>query len=131
MMHVFSNFYALRLCAVDIYPQLTNVMDVVQEMLPEYISLQVAESILFVGKALRVLRNPSLTFKSQVSGSQRGSSKAFNRGDDSAAKNSVPPIGGYQGPELLPPAEADSIASMLRDLKVRPSHDMFLCPSYS
>lgn len=90
------------------------------EMLPEYISLQVAESILFVGKALRVLRNPSLTFKSQVSGSQRGSSKGFNRADDSTAKYSVPPIGGYQGPELLPPAEADSIASMLRDLKKAP-----------
>lgn len=91
-----------------------------QEMLPEYISLQVAESILFVGKALRVLRNPSLTFKSQVSGSQWGPAKAFNRADDSTAKYFVPPIGGYQGPELLPPAEADSIASMLRDLKVRP-----------
>ncbi|KAG0625267.1 hypothetical protein M758_2G041200 [Ceratodon purpureus] len=90
------------------------------EMLPEYISLQVAESILFVGKALRVLRNPSLTFKSHVSGSQRGSAKGFNRADDSTAKYSVPPIGGYQGPELLPPAEADSIASMLRDLKKAP-----------
>lgn len=87
-------------------------------MLPEYISLQVAESILFVGKALRVLRNPSLTFESQVLASQRGSSKSFNRADGPTAKYAVSPIGGYQGPELLPPAEAESIATMLRDLKV-------------
>ena len=59
MMHVFSNSYVLCLCGVDIYPQLTNVMDVVQEMLLEYISFQVAESILFVGKALQILWNPS------------------------------------------------------------------------
>jgi hypothetical protein len=129
-MQFFQQFSCQCLHVVDLYPQLTNVMDMAQDMLPEYISLQVAESILFVGKALRVLRNPSLTFKSQVSGSQRGSSKGFNRADDSTAKYSVPPIGGYQGPELLPPAEADSIASMLRDLKVRPSHDMFPCPNY-
>jgi len=90
------------------------------EMLPEYISLEVAESILFVGKALRVLRNPSMTFKSQVSGSQRSSSKVSNRADDSTGKYFLPPIGGYQGPELLPPAEADTIASMLRDLKKSP-----------
>lgn len=94
-------------------------------MLPEYISLEVAESILFVGKALRVLRNPSMTFKSQVSGSQRSSSKVSNRADDSTGKYFLPPIGVYQGPELLPPAEADTIASMLRDLKVNSlSYDM-------
>lgn len=101
-------------------------LDVIQEMLPEYISLEVAESILFVGKALRVLRNPSMTFKSQFPGSQRSSSKVTNRADDSTGKYFSPPIGGYQGPELLPPAEADTIASMLRDLKVNSLSDDML-----
>ncbi|GBG60581.1 hypothetical protein CBR_g8603 [Chara braunii] len=35
------------------------------EMLPSYISLPVAESILLVGKAVRVLRNPTAAFQSQ------------------------------------------------------------------
>ncbi|KAK1284934.1 hypothetical protein QJS10_CPB20g01980 [Acorus calamus] len=34
-------------------------------MLPEYIHMHVAESILFAGKAIRVLRNPGPAFKSQ------------------------------------------------------------------
>jgi gamma-tubulin complex component 4 len=89
-------------------------------MLPEYITLQVAESILFVGKALQVLRNPSLSFRSHVSSSHGVASKTFTRPNAAtqATKFSAQPNSDYQCPELLSPAQANNIASMLRDLKV-------------
>ncbi|KAH8958639.1 hypothetical protein BDL97_06G035800 [Sphagnum fallax] len=94
-----------------------------QEMLPEYITLQVAESILFVGKALQVLRNPSLSFRSHVSSSHGVASKTFTRPNAAtqATKFSAQPSSDYQGPELLSPAQANNIASMLRDLKKAPN----------
>ncbi|KAI3514670.1 hypothetical protein L1887_13274 [Cichorium endivia] len=64
------------------------------EMLPEYIPLHVAESILFAGKAIRVLRNPSSAFRSV----------------DARHKK-------LMGDELLPQSEADKIESMLQNLK--------------
>ncbi|CAM6075957.1 unnamed protein product [Sphagnum tenellum] len=93
------------------------------EMLPEYITLQVAESILFVGKALQVLRNPSLSFRSHVSSSHGVASKTFTRPNAAtqATKFSAQPSSDYQGPELLSPAQANNIASMLRDLKKAPN----------
>nr|XP_043621014.1 gamma-tubulin complex component 4 homolog [Erigeron canadensis] len=64
------------------------------DMLPEYIPIQVAESILFAGKAIRVLRNPSSAFRSV----------------DARHKK-------LMGDELLPQSEADKIESMLINLK--------------
>ena len=92
-------------------------------MLPEYIQLPVAESILFVGKAVRVLRNPSASFKVQTSGSQRPGPKRQQQTDEVLmplpfSKDSLP---GRGSPELLPETEAEKIASMIRDLKVWPS----------
>ncbi|CAA2957616.1 gamma-tubulin complex component 4 homolog [Olea europaea var. sylvestris] len=91
------------------------------DMLPEYIPMQVAESILFAGKAIRVLRNPSPTFKFHDAPSHqqipRGSQKiqgfngrfSFQR-DSSVCTTLI-------AEELLPQSEADKIESMLQDLK--------------
>lgn len=91
-------------------------------MLPEYIHMRVAESILFAGKAVRVLRNPSSSFRLQDSyihqpifkGPQRGQGlqgtfapqKELSRGMNLIAE------------ELLPQSEADKIEAMLQELKV-------------
>lgn len=64
------------------------------DMLPEYIPMHVAESILFAGKAIRVLRNPSSAFRSA----------------DARHKK-------LMADELLPQLEADKIESMLKNLK--------------
>ncbi|WJX19919.1 Gamma-tubulin complex component 4 [Trifolium repens] len=90
------------------------------DMLPEYIPMRVAESILFAGKAVRVLRNPSPSFLSQ---------------DDvyPQVPKSLPKIHGFAGrfnfqrepiinsgvqvEDLLPQSEADKIENMLLDLK--------------
>ncbi|KAI3741789.1 hypothetical protein L1987_59466 [Smallanthus sonchifolius] len=64
------------------------------DMLPEYIPMHIAESILFAGKAIRVLRNPSSAFRSV----------------DARHKK-------LMGDELLPQSEADKIESMLINLK--------------
>ena len=69
-------------------------------MLPEYIPMQVAESILFAGKAIRVLRNPSSAFRSVDASSDQARHKKL------------------MGDELLPQSEADKIELMLRNLKV-------------
>ncbi|BBN17581.1 gamma-tubulin complex component 4 [Marchantia polymorpha subsp. ruderalis] len=90
------------------------------DMLPEYMQLSVAESILFVGKAVRVLRNPSTSFKLQPAGSQRPSSKESQRPDGvlmQFVKDSHSTRAAYQRVELLPQEDADKIASVLRDLK--------------
>lgn len=101
-------------------------------MLPEYIQIPVADSILFVGKAVRVLRNPSTSFKVQTSGSQRPGSKGQQRPDDVLmplpfSKDSLPGRRSSQRPELLPAAEVEKIVSLLRELKVLSSVSCSLC----
>ncbi|XP_047265187.1 gamma-tubulin complex component 4 isoform X3 [Capsicum annuum] len=90
------------------------------DMLPEYITLNVAESILFAGKAVRVLRNPSPGFQFKDSSShqqtQRGSQKTQGYTTTiSFQNNSLNNT--LIGEDLLPQAEADKIESMLQDLK--------------
>lgn len=69
------------------------------DMLPEYIPMHVAESILFAGKAIRVLRNPSSAFRSVDALTHEARHKKL------------------MGDELLPQSEADKIESMLKSLK--------------
>ncbi|GAB4829907.1 Gamma-tubulin complex component 4 [Ancistrocladus abbreviatus] len=90
-------------------------------MLPEYVHMRVAESILFAGKAVRVLRNPCPGFQSQDSvynqlvprQSQRmqGYTSQFSNQKDALLDPEL------IGKELLPQSEADKIEAMLRDLK--------------
>ncbi|KAL8149077.1 gamma-tubulin complex component 4 homolog isoform X2 [Apium graveolens] len=81
------------------------------DMLPEYISMRVAESILFAGKAVRVLRNPSPTFCFQdiLKGSQNSMGLKSQK-ESLLDTKSI-------GEKLLPQVEADKIESMLQDLK--------------
>ncbi|KAL5561443.1 hypothetical protein UlMin_031190 [Ulmus minor] len=90
------------------------------DMLPEYIHMRVAESILFAGKAIRILRNPSHAFRFQDAGYQqlpRGSQKfqgftgrfPFQK-EDFVDKELI-------GEELFPQSEADKIEALLSDLK--------------
>ncbi|CAI8603766.1 unnamed protein product [Vicia faba] len=90
------------------------------DMLPEYIPIRVAESILFAGKAVRVLRNPSPSFLSrddvypQVPKSFpkiHGLAGRFNFQRESIINT------GMGGEDLLPQSEADKIENMLIDLK--------------
>ncbi|XP_021805208.1 gamma-tubulin complex component 4 homolog isoform X1 [Prunus avium] len=91
------------------------------DMLPEYIHMRVAESILFSGKAIRVLRNPSHAFRFQdivyhqqvPRGSQKvqGFSGRFPFLKDPFADKEL------IGEELLPQSEADKIETMLLELK--------------
>ncbi|KAM1257364.1 hypothetical protein ACFX15_030720 [Malus domestica] len=91
------------------------------DMLPEYIHMRVAESILFSGKAIRVLRNPSHAFRFQdivypqqvAKGSQKiqGFSGRFPFLKDPLADKEL------IGEELLPQSEADKIETMLLELK--------------
>jgi gamma-tubulin complex component 4 len=94
---------------------------VLQDMLPEYIPMRVAESILFAGKAVRVLRNPSPSFLSrddvypQVPKSLpkiHGFAGRFNFQREPIINS------GVQVEDLLPQSEADKIENMLLDLKV-------------
>ncbi|KAL6500310.1 Gamma-tubulin complex component 4 [Orobanche hederae] len=91
------------------------------DMLPEYVQMHTAESILFAGKAIRVLRNPSPAVQFQGApfhqhlqkGSQRfqGSMERFSMLKDSSVQTIL------TGEELLPQSEADKIESTLQDLK--------------
>ncbi|WJX13674.1 Gamma-tubulin complex component 4 [Trifolium repens] len=90
------------------------------DMLPEYIPMRVAESILFAGKAVRVLRNPSPSFLSrddvypQVPKSLpkiHGFAGRFNFQREPIINS------GVQVEDLLPQSEADKIENMLLDLK--------------
>lgn len=90
-------------------------------MLPEYIHMRVAESILFAGKAIRVLRNPSNAFQFQNAiyhqqipkGSQKFQyTEPFSFHSEPSADKEV------TGEELLPQSEAAKIEAMLSDLKV-------------
>lgn len=92
-----------------------------KDMLPDYIQMRVAESILFVGKAVRVLRNPSPSFQSQKAGPHQ-QSRASSRlqgvtGSFSFQKESF--LAGRPS-QLLPQSEADKIAAMLQELKDMP-----------
>ncbi|KAI7982616.1 Gamma-tubulin complex component 4 [Camellia lanceoleosa] len=90
------------------------------DMLPEYIPMRVAESVLFAGKAVRVLRNPSPAFRFQDAvyhqqkprGSQRiqGFMERFSFQKE-------PSLDAKIGEELLPQSEADKIEAMLQNLK--------------
>ncbi|KAL1558386.1 Gamma-tubulin complex component 4 [Salvia divinorum] len=87
------------------------------DMLPEYIPMHIAESILFAGKAIRVLQNPSPIAQSQgqhiQKGSQRiqGSIGRLNLLKDSSLQTIL------AGVELVPQSEADKIEAMLQNLK--------------
>ncbi|KAL2945352.1 Gamma-tubulin complex component 4 [Bienertia sinuspersici] len=90
------------------------------DMLPEYIQMRVAESILFAGKAIRVLRNPSPGFAQDSlyryhipkdSHIIQGFADHISFQKDSSEDSEL------TGEELLPQAEADKIEAMLSDLK--------------
>ncbi|KAL5862920.1 hypothetical protein ACOSQ3_000434 [Xanthoceras sorbifolium] len=87
------------------------------DMLPEYIHMRVAESVLFAGKAIRVLRNPSLAFRFQEQQISRGSQKI--QGFTGRFPYQKEPFRDMKliGEELLPQSEADKIEAMLQDLK--------------
>lgn len=95
-------------------------------MLPEYIPMRVAESILFAGKAVRVLRNPSPSFLSQDDVYPQ-EPKRFPKihGFEGRFNFQREPIinTGMRVEDLLPQSEADKIENMLLDLKVS-------CPYY-
>lgn len=90
-------------------------------MLPEYIPMRVAESILFAGKAVRVLRNPSPAFRHQDAEyhqhKPRGSQKLQGFVERFSFQKE-PSLDKKIGEELLPQIEADKIETMLQDLKV-------------
>ncbi|KAK4385861.1 Gamma-tubulin complex component 4, partial [Sesamum angolense] len=91
------------------------------DMLPEYIPMHIAESILFAGKAIRVLRKPSHGIQFQGAPPyqqiQKGSQKAqgFSGRLSLQKDTSVETL--LTGEELLPQSEADKIEAMLQDLK--------------
>ncbi|KAH6559292.1 hypothetical protein KP509_1Z015200 [Ceratopteris richardii] len=87
-------------------------------MLPQYIPSQVAESVLFVGKAVRILRNPSKSFKSH----QHETELQNGRGTTSHthSKASFSSKLSHQGSELLPQSQVEKIASLLQGLKASP-----------
>ncbi|XP_006655007.3 gamma-tubulin complex component 4 [Oryza brachyantha] len=91
------------------------------DMLPEYIHMRVAESILFAGKAIRVLRNPSpgATLQESMNQSQnlKGSFRIQNHTGGSGALKDLPNFPNISAEELLPQAEADKIDAMLKELK--------------
>lgn len=87
------------------------------DMLPEYIPMHVVESILFAGKAIRVLRNPSPAVQSQGQHVQKGSQRI----QGSIGRLPLQKDSSLQtillGVELVPQSEADKIESMLQNLK--------------
>ncbi|XP_052172126.1 gamma-tubulin complex component 4 [Diospyros lotus] len=89
-------------------------------MLPEYIPMRVAESILFAGKAVRILRNPSSAFRFQDTAyhhqKPRGPQR-FQGFSDRFSFQKEPSLDAKIGEELLPQSEADKIEAMLQDLK--------------
>ncbi|XP_059625659.1 gamma-tubulin complex component 4 homolog [Cornus florida] len=91
------------------------------DMLPEYIPMRVAESILFSGKAVRVLRNPSPAFRFQDDSSHQRMPRGLQRSQGFTGRISFQkePFLDTQliGEELLPQSEADKIEAMLQDLK--------------
>ncbi|XP_019247286.1 PREDICTED: gamma-tubulin complex component 4 [Nicotiana attenuata] len=90
------------------------------DMLPEYITMHVAESILFAGKAVRVLRNPSPSFQFKDGSShqqiQRGSQRTQGYTTTISFQNNSLD-NKLIGEDLLPQAEADKIESLIQHLK--------------
>lgn len=84
--------------------------------------MRVAESILFAGKAIRVLRNPSpgATLQEPINQSQnpKGSHRMQSFIGSSGAPKDLPNFSNISAEELLPQAEADKIDAMLKELKV-------------
>lgn len=92
-------------------------------MLPQYISMQVAESILFVGKAVRILRNPSKSFKShqrvlELQDAKQASMHEEVLSGNFHAKGSFLEMLDHRGPKLLPQSQVEKIALMIQALKV-------------
>ncbi|KAL6957900.1 Gamma-tubulin complex component 4 [Sarracenia purpurea var. burkii] len=90
------------------------------DMLPEYIPMRVAESILFAGKAVRVLRNPSPAFQFQDAAYPQHKPRGSQRIQGFLERFSLqkePSFDSKIGQELLPQFEADKIEAMLQDLK--------------
>lgn len=104
---------------------------ILQDMLPDYISMRLGESILFAGKAIRLLRNPSPDFQLQknkrfqqtMRGSQR--IQGFMHSDFPEKETEVETE--LTGEELLPQSEADKIEAMLKDLKVLARETVSFC----
>eukprot|EP00250_Pteridium_aquilinum_P022274 c25338_g1_i2 orf=77-2320(+) len=95
------------------------------DMLPQYISMQVAESILFVGKAVRILRNPSKSFKShqrvlELQDAKQATVQEEVLTSNIHARGSFLEMLDHQGPQLLPQSEVEKIALMIQALKERP-----------
>ncbi|PKA60719.1 Gamma-tubulin complex component 4 like [Apostasia shenzhenica] len=90
------------------------------EMMPDYIHMPIAESILFAGKAVRVLRNPSDMFKVQESFFQQHMSRGSQRTPGYVGNFVLKdPIKGtnLNAEELFPQSEADKIEELLHKLK--------------
>ncbi|KAK8499488.1 hypothetical protein V6N12_011573 [Hibiscus sabdariffa] len=90
------------------------------DMLPEYIPMRTAESILFAGKSIRILRNPTPGFKFQDALYNQQKGKCSQKVHGSAGCDPFPkePINGNMiGEEFLPQSEADKIETMLQELK--------------
>ena len=84
--------------------------------------MRVAESILFAGKAIRVLRNPSpgatLLEPTNQSQTLKGSHRMQGFTGGSGALKELPNFSNISAEELLPQAEADKVDAMLKQLKV-------------
>lgn len=88
------------------------------DMLPDYIPLSFAESILFAGKAVRVLRNPSAAFRFQDSVSHQHKGPQGMQGFSGVNIAQTDDLLHIQiGEELLPLSDSDRIAGMLQELK--------------
>lgn len=92
-------------------------------MLPEHIHMRVAESVLFAGKAVRVLRNPSPAFRYQDMACTQQIPRSAQKTQGFTGRfhfQKDPLMDAKQiEDELLPQSEADKIEAMLQDLKVR------------
>ncbi|XP_020684188.1 gamma-tubulin complex component 4 [Dendrobium catenatum] len=91
------------------------------EMLPEYIHMQIAEAILFAGKAVRVLRNPTYSFRLHESIFQQHILRGAQRTQGSIGGFALlkDPLKGTNkiADDLFPQSEADKIEEMLLGLK--------------
>ncbi|KAI8548998.1 hypothetical protein RHMOL_Rhmol07G0317000 [Rhododendron molle] len=90
------------------------------DMLPEYIPMHVVESILFAGKAVRVLRNPSPAFRCQDAEYHQHKPRRSQKLQGFVERFSCqkePSLDKKIGEELLPQIEADKIEARLQDLK--------------
>lgn len=122
--YFFSSIFicSSRNIALDFFFYIFFALFFLQDMLPDYIHMRVAESILFAGKAVRVLRNPSPAFRFKdvtqnlliPKGSQRiqGMMGCFSFHKEPFADTEL------IDEELLPRPEADKIETMLQNLKV-------------